>query len=143
MAVDFFIVLPFFSLVFINRRTIFFLSVVAALLVLGAFSVFPVGVGELIFFLALMITQVLVNFFDASSFLSRVISFISVIFVYVVLVMIAGFFFFELRLMGLFIRGGLFFMRLFLAGIFLWLTMIAVNYALDLIHNAFLEEKII
>ncbi len=143
MAADFFLIFPFFSLVFFYRPAIFILSILAALLVLGAFSPYPAGVGELIFLSALLVARVLINFFDVLSLISRIFTYMSIIFVYLLLIIVSEVYFFGWQDYNLFIRGGLFFIRMALVGIFLWFGMIGMQYAISFIRYAFLEEKII
>ena len=143
MPIDFIIVAPFIATVLQARRTFVALLFVAAATTVELSSNLPFGVSAAILGLALTTTRLMLDALDASSAFSRTLSFLVGITILDIFVVGLRFASAEVWNMEHIIRGPIFFIRTFSTAIILTMTLFGALYALRLIRNAFVEEKIL
>lgn len=113
-----------------------------AVIALETFSSLPFAIASVLLGLGLLTMRHVLNIFDASSLLSRMISFLLGIFAYAAYGIIAKSFAVGSLNAEILIRGTIFFIRVITAGIFLGIGIYCIQYSIARIRYAFMEEKI-
>jgi hypothetical protein len=142
MIIDIITIGAFFLVLRWHDRWFVWFAVICGALTADIFSVLPFGATTGAFLLGVFVLRFANNFFDASSYIAGVLTFVFGIFTYVASLTVMHIFFQHVANRDLLIRGGLFFGREILLAVSIGLTILGMRFSARLFSYAFVDKKI-